>query len=120
MSLELKIIGIVSSVILAVVVFIFLRRRKLREGYAIFWVILSVLTIVAAAYYRGVIAITSFFKIQSPVNGVFFVAIFMLLLLCLYFSVQFTHLIRKVKNLAQENALLKNRIEEIEKKLERD
>jgi len=118
MSLELKITGIVSSVLFAAIVFIFLRRRKLREGYAIFWVILSILTIVAAAKYDIVIAITDFFRILSPVNGVFFAAIFLLVILCLHFSVQFTQLIKKIKNLAQENAILKNRLESIEKRLE--
>jgi len=118
MSIQLKIIGIVASLILSAIVFYLLRKKMLKESYSIFWGVVSFLTIVVALWYKGVIIITNFFNIESSINGVFFVAFFLLAILSLYFSVQFTQTSKKIKTLAQENTILREKIDELGKKLE--
>ncbi len=119
MSIQLKIVGIIASLILASVVFYLLRKKKLREGYSIFWGIIVVFTIIGALWYEGVIIITNIFDIESPVNGLFFAAFFILTILSLHFSVQFTQISKKIKTLAQENTILREKIKELEDKLEK-
>ena len=117
MSIQLKIIGIVASLILSAIVFYLLRKKMLKESYSIFWGIISFLTIIIALWYNGVIIITKLFDIESPINGVFFAAFFLLAVLSLYFSVQFTQTSKKIKTLSQENTILRGKIDELEEKL---
>lgn len=114
MSIKLKIIGIISSLILLSIVFYLLRKKRLKESYSIFWGIIAVLTVAVALGFDGVIKITKFFDIDSPINGVFFVAFFLLAILSLYFSVKLTEVSRKIKVLAQENAIFKERLAKLE------
>jgi len=119
MSIQLKIIGIVASLILSAIVFYLLRKKMLKESYSIFWGIISFLTIIVALWYNGVIIITKLFDIESPINGVFFAAFFLLAVLSLYFSVQFTQTSKKIKTLSQENTILRGKIDELEEKLKK-
>lgn len=117
MEIKLKIIGIVASLTLVILVFLLLRKKKLNESYSIFWGVISIITITIALWYDGVIIVTRFFNIDSPINGVFFIAFFLLAILSLHFSVQFTQISGKIKILAQENTILKEKLSELESKL---
>ncbi|MBA7471753.1 hypothetical protein ES707_07063 [subsurface metagenome] len=117
MDIKLKILGIVASLILAALVFHLLRKKRLKESYSIFWGIVSTITIIIALWYNGVIIITELLNIESPINGIFFIAFFLLAILSLYFSVQFTQTSRKIKILAQENTILRGKINDLEKKI---
>ena len=117
MSIKLEIIGIAASLILAAIVIYLLRNKRLKESYAIFWGVISVITIVIALWYDGVKILTKFLDIISPINGVFFIALFLLAILSLYFSVQFTHISKKIRTLAQENTILREKLENLEKKI---
>jgi len=117
MSIKLEIIGIAASLILAAIVIYLLRNKRLKESYAIFWGVISVITIVIALWYDGVKILTKFLDIISPINGVFFIALFLLAILSLYFSVQFTHISKKIRTLAQENTILREKLENLEKKM---
>ena len=116
-TLKLQILGISASILLAVVVFLLLRSKKLKEKYSIFWGAVSILTVVSALFYGTVVFFTDLLDIVSPINGVFFIAIFLLAALNLYFSVHLSTLFNHSKSIAQENALLRQKIDSIEKKL---
>ncbi len=116
-TLKLQILGISASLALSVVVFILLRNKKLKEKYSLFWGGISLLTVLSALFYGGVVFFTEMLDIASPINGVFFMAIFLLAALNLYFSVHLSTLFKNNKILSQENALLRQKIDHIEKRL---
>ena len=116
-TLKLQILGVSASLILSVVVFVLLRSKKLKEKYSLFWGGVSILTVVSALFYGVVVFFTDILDIASPINGVFFTAIFLLAALNLYFSVHLSTLFRNTKTLAQENALLRQKIDALEKRM---
>jgi hypothetical protein len=116
-TLKLQILGVSASLLLSVVVFLLLRRKKLKEKYSIFWGIVSILTVISALFFQVVIFFTDLLDIVSPINGVFFIAIFLLASLNLYFSVHLTTLFKNTKALSQENAILRQKIMEFEKRI---
>lgn len=116
-TLKLQVLGISASLLLAIVVFLLLRSKKMKEKYSIFWGTVSVLTVVSALFYQIVVFLTGLLGIASPINGVFFFAIFLLAALNVYFSVHLTTLFKNTKALAQENAILRRKIDDLDKRL---
>lgn len=99
---QLGLIGAVGSL---VVIFEMLRRRKLREKYAVFWVILAAL-IVIIAIFPGVLSwAADITGVQVPANLLFFIGSLVLLAVNVQLSSEVGRLEDKVRTLAEELGL---------------
>lgn len=107
---------------LVVCIFIFLfiielvRRRKLREEYSWLWLLTSGTMFVLVLKYTWLVAITKLIGALLPTSTLFLGAFIFLMILSVQFSVRISKLTDQVKNLVQENALLKCKIDEIREK----
>jgi hypothetical protein len=103
----------VASIAFAVVVFLLVlemvRRRYLRERYAIMWLGAALVLIVLAAWTQLLGAISSAVGIATPSNAFFVIAFAFLLLLLLHFSAVVSRLADETRVLAQRLALLEQR-----------
>ena len=103
--------------ILCALVFIFIldlvRRRRLREEYSWLWLLTSVSLFVLVIKSEWLVALTRLIGAVLPTTTLFIVALIFLMLLAIQFSVRISKLTNQIKNLAQENALLRDKIEEI-------
>lgn len=88
-------------------------RGRLREEYAIIWIICSALLIAFSFWRQGLEIISDFIGVFDPPNLVFTGAIFAILVYLLHLSVVVSKLQEQNKTLAQEMALLR---EEMRKK----
>lgn len=87
------------------------RQRRLREEYSVLWLATSVVMFVLVLRYDWLVALTNLIGAAVPTTTLFLGAIIFLLLIVMQFSIKLSDLADKVKNLAQENALLRADLE---------
>jgi hypothetical protein len=83
------------------------RRRQLREEYSVLWLATSLVMFVLVLRYEWLVALTNLIGAAVPTTTLFLGAILFLMLIVMQFSIKLSELADKVKNLAQENALLR-------------
>lgn len=107
MDIRLRILSILVGVITLIISLAHVRRRKLSEDLALFWLGLSLTMIIFAIRFNWIESLSMLFSIKDPNNLVFFLGIVFLIFISFYFSIKISQLEKKVIILAQENALLK-------------
>lgn len=116
MSTATYVLGIVAAAIALFAVVELLRRRRLRERHAIWWLIAALLALIIGIFPSTLTSIASLLKVGVPTNLVFFVSIAILFLVNLQHSAELTELEGKTRVLAEEAALQKVRLERLESK----
>jgi hypothetical protein len=114
MSVASYILGIVSAALILIVVIEMLRRHRLRERHAIWWVIAGILALIIGIFPKTLDWAAGVLGIQVPTNLVFFVGIALLFLVALQSSSELTKLESKTRTLAEQVTLLELRIRELE------
>ena len=105
MSLVLRTLLIAISILSMIVMIRKIRHAKFQIEYAIFWIIFSFVLIVIAVFPEIMMILARLVGIQSPVNMIFLMIIFVLLAKMFYLNIQISHLEYKVKELVQKLAL---------------
>jgi hypothetical protein len=100
-----------ACVVLVVFLLVLLRTRRLREKYAITWMVVALGICVLGAFPSVVGALTRLVGVQTPSNLVFAVALFVLLVVCIQLSVEITTLEEETRTLAEAVALLRLDVE---------
>jgi hypothetical protein len=106
---RVQIIAIIASVLFIAFIARLIVRGKLREEYAIIWIICSIVLIVFAVWSEGLDKITKLLGFALPSNLIFTGAIFAMLIYLLHLSVVVSKLQEQNKTLAQDIALLKEK-----------
>jgi hypothetical protein len=114
MELRLQIVAIAAALGLLLFVLELVRRRALMERYALLWLFSSVVTLVLAIWDEALGLMARQLGIQSAPNALFFVALAFVLLLLLHFSAAMSRLTDQSKVLAQRQAILEQRLGEME------
>jgi hypothetical protein len=92
-----------------------LRRRRLREKYAALWIVVAAVVAVLALFPGLIERASRAVGVTVPVNLVFFVGLLLLLVVCVQLSAEVGTLEQKTQTLAEEAALLRHRIEHLER-----
>jgi hypothetical protein len=114
------------SILISLAVFFFtidmVRKKRLREEYSLLWLGTSVLMLILIIRYDWLLALTIFIGAVLPTTTLFLGSILFLILISVQFSIKISKLSNQVKDLVQENALLRyefeksfNRFNEIQK-----
>ncbi|MFF1881028.1 DUF2304 domain-containing protein [Pseudarthrobacter sp. NPDC058196] len=102
--LALAIVGLVAEM---------LRRKKLREKYAIWWLVVGIATLILAAFPQLLGYVAQAVGVQLPSNLLFILSILMLLGVCLHLSWEISVVEEETRALAEEVAILRIQIERI-------
>lgn len=94
------------SLFLMVLILIFVKEKKLKEKYAILWLISGGIILMLSIFTGMLNWITSILGIVLPSNAVFFFGILFIILINLHFSLVISNLSENLKNIAQKLALL--------------
>lgn len=108
------ILGIIASVSTLVLVVEMLRRRRLRERHATWWLIAGIVAVITSIFPQGLIWLSKAIGFELPVNLVFFGSLLILFLVVLQMSAELTKIEGHNRLIAEEVALLDLRIREIE------
>lgn len=105
------VLGLIGSVVTLVLLFELLRRRHLREKYAIFWVVVALATIVIAVFPSTLFAAATLVGVEVPANLLFFGASMLLLGVTIHQSYELGRLEERTRTLAEEIGLLRLELE---------
>ena len=118
MSIASYIFGIFAALATLGVAIEMLRRRRLRERHALWWVVAGLLALVISVFPDTVTWAATLFGVDVPTNLVFFVSITVLCLVCLQHSAELTDLESKTRTLAEMSALQDLRLRELESRVD--
>ena len=105
MSLALRIVLFIAAVATAVFLLRSVKRSKMRIEDTLFWLLIIVVILIMAIFPGIVSALSGLLGFMAPVNFVFLLFIFILLLKCYSLSRHTSELEVKVKELTQKIAI---------------
>ncbi|WP_194764683.1 DUF2304 domain-containing protein [Microbacterium sp. UFMG61] len=105
--------GIAMAVIILVVVFWMLLARRLREKYAVMWIIIAVCVLILGILPDLLIWATGLLGVQVPANLLFSLAIVLLLGVSLHLSWELSHTEDEMRRVAEEAALARTELENL-------
>ena len=106
------VLGIIGSALILLVLFELLRRRHLREKYAVVWVLVALGALVLTIFPGLLTVAAELVGVAVPANLLFFLASLVLLMLSLQHSHELGRLEEKARTLAEEVALLRLDLDE--------
>lgn len=107
-------IGIFAAALTLIVVIEMVRRGRLKERHALWWLIAGTLALIIGIFPSLLDGVADVVGIEVPINLVFFVSIAVLFLVCIQNSSELTTLEEKTRILAEEVALLRNQLSELQ------
>lgn len=114
MSVKSYIFAILAAVIVLFIVVEMLRRGRLRERHAVWWIFAGLLALVAGIFPVTLDWAAGLLGVEVPTNLVFFVSIAVVLLVCLQHSAELTKLESKARALAERVSMLDMRLRALE------
>ena len=105
MSIQIRVILILISGLTMYYIIKKIRESKLELEQSLFWIGFSTLTILMSIFPKCVYWLTDMLQIQSPVNFVFLLIIFILIIKSFLLTLQLSRLENRFKTLVQEIAL---------------
>lgn len=109
----------IFSLLVSISVFFFtidlVRKKRVREEYSLLWLVTSLTMIVLIFKYEWLVALTQLIGAVLPTTTLFLGSILFLLVLAVQFSIKISRLTDQVKDLVQENALLRYEFEQSQK-----
>jgi hypothetical protein len=113
--LKVRILAGIISLLLLIVIFEAIRRRKFMEKYALLWIFSGLIIFVFSIFPKTLFTIAEMLGLHYLTTLLLFTFLFLLLII-FYFSLSLSSHSEKVKNLTQEVGVLKFKIKELEKK----
>jgi hypothetical protein len=111
--LVVSVIGALASLALLLVVFELIRSRRLRERYALLWLVTGIVLTALSAWRDGLNTIAAWFGVRSyPPAVLFAVGLLFILAVLLHYSTVISRLSDQNVLLAQRLALLEDELRE--------
>ena len=110
MSGVLRILMIMGAVFLMVFMIKRIRQSKMKIEYTVFWIIFSVILVLMGIFPQVFYWISELLGFQEPINMVYLVIIFVLIVKLFLTSVQISQLENKVDSLTQQVAIDRKKI----------
>jgi len=109
--LTITFVAAIASLVLLGVVFELIRSRRLRERYALVWLVTALVLLVLALWRDGLNTLASWMGIETYPPSVFFAALlFFVLVMLLHYSTVLSKLSDQNTLLAQKLALLEDEL----------
>jgi hypothetical protein len=111
--LLLKASTLLLSIILFVWIFSLIRRRMLLEEYAFLWILIAAVFLILSFFHPLIDRVAYWLGIDYGPSALFLFFNVVTLFILIHFSIQLSDYKAKKRILAQEIALLKDRVEEL-------
>jgi hypothetical protein len=109
--MKLTLVTAVTGLLVLVVIVELLRRRQLREKYAMLWLLVSLIVIPLSLFPSLLDDTAKMLGVASGVSLVLFLGIVFLLLVCVHLSWEVSRLEEETRTLAEDMALLRAKTE---------
>ncbi|GAA2004952.1 DUF2304 domain-containing protein [Catenulispora subtropica] len=104
--------GVVALLLLALI-FELLRRRQLREKYAVLWLVVGLVTLPLGFIPWSLDNVSSWLGVASGASLVLFLAVVFLLVVCIHLSWEASRLEDETRALAEEVALIRAELRDV-------
>ena len=105
---RLAVVSVVASAAFLLGILELVRRRRLREEYAILWLFGSAILLVLSLKQNWLHRISNIVGISYPPSFLFLFGMLLIVMILVHFSIVISRLMRMNKKLTQEMALLKS------------
>lgn len=119
MPIKQQIFALVVSLFVFVFTIEMVRKKRLREEYSVLWLATSFTMFVLVVKYDWLVALTHLVGAELPTSTLFFGSIIFLILLAVQFSIKISRLSDQLKDLVQDNALMRHEFEKMRKDREK-
>lgn len=113
---RIQIIAIATALAFMFFIFRLIAKGKLREEYSFIWIICTALLLLFSIWRNGLDVIAKLLGIFYAPSLIFLAAIFAIVIFLVHLSVVNSKQHQQIKELSQEMALLKEKLEKEEKK----
>ena len=117
--LGVSIAAAIASLVLLIAVLELVRRRRLREKYALLWILTAIVLLVLSVWRGAVTSIATTLGVSYGPTVLFAVGALFVLVVLLHYSTVISALTDRTVTLAQRVSILEQRIEHLER-VERD
>jgi len=107
MPIAQKIFALIICCLIFFLTIEMVRKRRLREEYSVLWLGTSLVMFVLVLRYDWLVALTHLIGAALPTTTLFVGSIVFLVLIAVQFSIKLSKLSDQMKNLAQDNSLLR-------------
>ena len=108
-----KVFALIVCVLVFAITFNMVRKRSLREEYSVLWLTTSLLMFVLVLKYDWLVDLTDLVGAALPTTTLFIGGLVFLVLIAVQFSIKLSTFSDQLKNLTQENALLRSDLEQL-------
>ena len=115
----IQIISILISGLLLFFILWLIRNKRLKEEYSLLWLLFSVVFLLFSIWRNGLEVFAKFVGIAYPPAALFLILLLAVFLILIQFSLVISRLTERNKTLAQEVAMMKERLSRLEKKKEK-
>ena len=112
--MRLTVLTAILAVLLLTLIFELLRRRQLREKYAILWLVVALIVLPLGFFPRLLDSLAKTVGVVSGVSLVLFLGFMFLLVVCMHLSWEASRLEAETRTLAEEVALIRTQLSERE------
>ena len=109
---RVQLVAVAGSVLLMIIIVRLIQKERLKEGYSIIWFLVGLSMIVFSVLARLLDLFARAIGIAYAPAALFFILIAGLIILSIHFSVLLSKYDRRVKELAQEHAILRHHMEQ--------
>ncbi|MEO0083264.1 MAG: DUF2304 domain-containing protein [candidate division WOR-3 bacterium] len=107
---QIQVIALIAAIGLLIVILELIRRRKLKERFALLWLFSAIILIVFAIWSKLLDILAKIMGIYYPPLVLVPIIIFIVIVLYIYFSVIVSKQSEQIKKLAQKIALLEEKL----------
>ena len=118
--LAVSIAATIASLVVLFGVLELVRRRRLREKYALLWIRTAVVLLILSVWRGAVSSIATALGVSYGPTVLFAVGALFILVVLLHYSTVISALTDRTVALAQKNAMLEQRIGDLERKIDAD
>ena len=118
--LGVSIAAAIASLVLLMAVLELVRRRRLREKYALLWILTAIVLLVLSVWRGAVTSIATTLGVSYGPTVLFAVGALFVLVVLLHYSTVISALTDRTVVLAQKVASLEQRIDELERRQDAD
>jgi len=111
--LKQKIFAIIASGALIVLISVLIKRRRLREEYALLWLATGVGILALVTGYPALVWISKLIGAVAPTTTLFLFALLFIILISISFSVRFSRLADQMQAVITELAFLRKEMEDL-------
>jgi hypothetical protein len=109
----------VFALVMVVLVIDLVRRKKLREKYAVLWLVVGTGALILAGFPQLLAIVAGVLGVQVPANLLFAMSIVLLIGVCLHLSWELSLVEDETRVLAEEAAILRAAMEDLQERVNR-